>query len=187
MKVRISPEGSKRLREMQEVNEAIDKCWHIAFLESAKKMLDDMANPPPPRRPDQPIIEDLVKGDSIKFGVRYQLGHRYDEEWVFCDLHCPKCGSNKTLEETGPGDYYDGPRRVCLDCGVYFYGYYYEPNDSEDKARLEALREKANFKLCPKCGTPMEMAGFAREDSWESDLFWVCENCAHREPYEEVS
>lgn len=132
-----------RLSKVFESYKAAYDADRTIFDTTMKHILDDWASPKPlpPRRLDQPIIEDLAReGDSVKFGVRYQLGHRIDESWIPAVVHCPSCGSSEVMVEDGPGDYYDGEKHVCLKCGSYFALHIYGLDGSEDRARLEVIR-----------------------------------------------
>jgi hypothetical protein len=77
----------------------------------------------------------------MKLTVKYKLGHSYDEDWEATEFFCPFCGKKRVWSDSGPGDYYMGPLRLCLACGVSFSG----PDgggaaNAEDLQRLEALR-----------------------------------------------
>ena len=57
----------------------------------------------------------------IEITVKYQAGHSYKEIWKASDYFCPYCGSRKTFDETGEGDYYLGTQSICIDCDSSFY------------------------------------------------------------------
>lgn len=52
--------------------------------------------------------------------------HRDDKSFYECELrktiyHCPICGKKDSLyEQTGEGDYYEGPTLYCLICKFTF-------------------------------------------------------------------
>lgn len=59
--------------------------------------------------------------ESVEVEVQYKKGHSYSHTYRLSDLHCPKCGEQTVWVERGLGDFYQGPRCVCLSCKRQFY------------------------------------------------------------------
>lgn len=55
------------------------------------------------------------------------------------DLYCPNCGNKGVYEETGDGDYYEGPSMYCIECKTEFSMPYLD-NDSDIRLEDEETR-----------------------------------------------
>ena len=62
-----------------------------------------------------------LKTEDITVTKRYRLGHCCTQTFETTALHCPRCGAASVWVETGPGDYYQGPKHICIACGGAFY------------------------------------------------------------------
>ncbi len=58
---------------------------------------------------------------EVTFEVKYELGHSYQETWIPDDCRCPECGEKNVWCDESPGDYYLGPKYLCLSCRSEFH------------------------------------------------------------------
>lgn len=78
---------------------------------------------------------------SVKFTVRYEAGHIYEEIWEHTDLFCPRCSTKAVWREESSGDYYVGENYLCMSCDQTFT--IQGPNHAEgwqNNQRLEAIK-----------------------------------------------
>lgn len=61
----------------------------------------------------------LLDGDMVET-------HSYTTPWEPTTVTCPRCKSIQVWCESGEGDYYDGPKYMCTECGSWFYYKGYE-------------------------------------------------------------
>jgi hypothetical protein len=67
------------------------------------------------------------------------------EAWFKTDYFCPICGKKEVWSEAGPGDYYAGPRILCVECGgsmEHPQGASVHQTDT-DKDRIKQIKERA--------------------------------------------
>lgn len=55
------------------------------------------------------------------FSMTGEEVHAYQETWDKTACFCPHCGKQEVWRETSPGDYYVGPRNLCVACSHGFY------------------------------------------------------------------
>lgn len=91
---------------------------------------------------------------EISVTVKYKLGHSITDKYEKSDLFCPRCGKQTVFVDTGAGDYYQGPRHVCLECveafGCQLYGGD-NPSDGEttNTQIVEQIKAKLRLKSRP--------------------------------------
>lgn len=55
------------------------------------------------------------------------FSHSHTNEWKLTDVLCPCCGDTRVWCDSGPMDYYDGPKHMCVHCGSWFFYKGYAP------------------------------------------------------------
>lgn len=52
----------------------------------------------------------------MKVILEFKNSHHYEREYEKTEYYCPLCGKQDIWEEQGPGDYYQGPDYLCVNC-----------------------------------------------------------------------
>lgn len=69
--------------------------------------------------------------------VKYPRGHSRTSKWAREDMFCSYCGvKGKVWSEQGCGDYYDGNRYVCTNCGSTAYEPMMYPEKTDDLLQI---------------------------------------------------
>jgi predicted RNA-binding Zn-ribbon protein involved in translation (DUF1610 family) len=47
--------------------------------------------------------------------------HKYETDYLYEKIYCPKCANRSVYRADDGGDYYVGEQYVCIECGSFFY------------------------------------------------------------------
>ena len=56
----------------------------------------------------------------MKVLIEHGQTHYFNDYEKNEEIHCPNCGNQSVYVEQGPGDYYEGPKHICIDCSTIF-------------------------------------------------------------------